>query len=150
MADKALDVHVDLKQVSAQLRGTERAFANSTRRNIRAAMSASGADVSARARANASWSTRIPSAIVVKTFFSQSRARVEMVANARQAPHARPLEVGSQGGGGVNRHPVFGTATRVDQPVRPFFFPAAAAASPAAQHRMEAALDTIARDAGFH
>ena len=46
------------------------------------------------------------------------------------------------------RHPVYGRGWST-MATRPFFFPAATAAGPETTARMEAALDKIARDAGF-
>jgi hypothetical protein len=46
------------------------------------------------------------------------------------------------------RHPVWGKGWST-MATRPFFFPAASAAGPETTRRMEAALDDIARDAGF-
>lgn len=75
-------------------------------------------------RANASWSTRIPAATRLKVSFTQRGGGISVITDSKAAPHARPLEGGSQGRRGVNRHPVFGRDTWVDQPTRPFFFPA--------------------------
>lgn len=187
-----IPVHADLTVMSRQLKNTDRKFAAATRRQVRAAVSESGAAMLADVKSRASWSSRIPAATSVKTTFSVRSAKVQIVTNAKAAPHARPLELGNkntfneaeitartttvrvggrlvqvgrrkamakmkQSGVGVGRalrHPVWDSKhppTRVgEQPVRPFFFPAAAANGPATQRRMESALDKIARDAGFN
>lgn len=185
-----IDVHVDLTQFSRQLKDTEKKFAAATRKRLRQALTESADEVQSKARANASWSSRIPSAVKVQTTFSTTRAKVALVVDAKRAPHARALELGNkttfsaavinQNGGfkvvngrkvavnrsiykamkksgvGVGRalrHPVYDSGkppTRVgEQSTRPFFFPAAQASAAAAEKRMEDALDTIARDAGF-
>jgi hypothetical protein len=192
MTDKGLDVHVDLNKFSSQVKGTDKKFAAALKREVRAALTQSGAEMLADVRGRASWSSRIGSATSIKTTFSEKRAKVVIVVNARQAPHARGLELGNKnvfneteiakrtktvqvgsrrvqvgrakamkamkksgmGVGRALRHPVFDSKhppTRVgEQPIRPFFFPAASSAAPGVQRRMEAALDTIARAAGFN
>ena len=184
MPHDAIDVHVDLRSVSSQLRGTDRKFATAVRKEIRTALSAAGSDLVSRVRDAASWSTRIPGATSVKTSFSATRGRAEIAVDAKRAPHARALELGNKntfdeaevtkrtsagqsrrkalksmkssgvGVGRALRHPVFDSQKppiRVgEQPVHPFFFPAAAAAAPRVQRRMEDALDKIARAAGFN
>lgn len=150
----ALDVHVDLKQVASQLRGTDRKFAAAIRREIRNTLSQSGSELVTQVRQNASWSSRIPSATSVKTAFSATRGRAEIVVDSKRAPHARPLEMGSKGSGGAFvRHPVFDSdkpATRwATMPTRPFFQPAVDHLAPVVSRRMEEDLDKIARAAGF-
>lgn len=145
--DKGIGIGVDLRSVSAQLRGTDKKFAAAVRREIRLALSQAGADMVGLVREAASWSSRIPDAVSVKTSFSATRGRAEVIVDAKKAPEARPLE---GAGKGTFRHPVFGSDTWVEQQTHPFFFPAAAQVAPQVSRDMEAALDKIARDAGFH
>ncbi len=87
------------------------------------------------AKANASWSSRIPDTIKVKG----GLARLSVVAasgadNEKLLPFAKAMEYGSKHQGGRwNRHPVFAargstayntTARWVNQPIRPFLTPA--------------------------
>lgn len=192
VSGKGLGVHVDLTRFSGQLRDTEKKFAAAIKREVRAALTVSAAEMLGDVKGRASWSSRIPSATSVKTTFSAKRAKVVIVVNAKAAPHARGLELGNKnvfneaeiakrtktvqvgsrkvqlgrsqamkamkksgtGVGRALRHPVFDAKkppTRVgEQPIRPFFFPAATSAAPRVQRRMEDALDTIARAAGFN
>lgn len=73
----------------------------------------------AQARANASWSSRIPGAIRVAVL----KRGVDIRVNRRRAPHARPYE--AIGGNATFRHPVHGHRDRwVSQATRPFLDPA--------------------------
>lgn len=192
MAAKGLDVHVDLTRLSAQLKDTDKKFAAATRREVRAALNASAAELLGDVKGRASWSSRIPAATRVQATFSAKRAKVVILVDRKAAPHARGLELGNKnvfneaeiakrtktvqvgsrkvqvgrrqamqamkksktGVGRALRHPVFDSKkppTRVgEQAIHPFFFPAASAAAPGVQRRMEEALDTIARAAGFN
>lgn len=113
-------IHIDGTQVRAfadQLRGFPKDLRKELRRNIKAASEQLVRDI----QSNASWSTRIPAATKVRVGFGQRSAGVRVFVDKRAAPHARPLEFGSQGRSNINRHPVFGTDVWVDQPTRPFF-----------------------------
>lgn len=100
------------------------------RKEIRPAIRRAAQGLLQEVKANASWSSRIPAATRLKVSFAQRGAGISVVTDAKKAPHARPLEGGSQGRRAANRHPVFGNRDNwVNQPVRPFFFPAVA------QHR---------------
>lgn len=99
----------------------------------------------------ASWSARIPGATRVQTTFGRRRQRVAVIVDKKRAPHARPLEQGSQGNRTTVRHPVFGDRNNwVAQPTRPFF----ATAILKQDYRMGAAFVAVARDferqLGFH
>lgn len=104
-----------LQDVPRELRG-----------ELRPAIKTAAKTLSSRVKANASWSSRIPGAVRERvSFASRGRGGVMVYVDARIAPHARPLDRGSQGGRSVNRHPVFGNRNVwVDQPTRPFFIPA--------------------------
>lgn len=120
------------------------------RRHVRAAVSEVAADVLSGIRADAGWSTRIPRATKMRTTFGAHSAGAGIVTSARQAPHARPLQFGSHGNPGYDRHPVFGKPNvRVNQPIRPFFFDAAVRQGPAFERRMADAIAQTLRDMGF-
>lgn len=75
----------------------------------------------------ASWSSRIPGAVKVKTSFGAKNAGVTVYVDAGKAPEAAPLN--NQGNSGTFRHPVFPDAagqirqqwTWVSQRAQPFF-----------------------------
>lgn len=99
------------------------------------------------ARANASWSTRIPPAIKPTVGTTKIGARVA----SRQAPHGRVFE-GSRKNqrNGWFRHPVFGNRERwVNQRVRTFLQPAFDDNAGKATRQAEEAIDRAARAAGF-
>jgi hypothetical protein len=100
------------------------------------------------ARANASWSSRIPAAIRPTVGATKIGARVA----ARQAPHGRAFE-GLQRGLRTRssfRHPVFGNRNVwVEQATRPFLAPAFDSHAAEATKAAEAAIDQAARQAGF-
>lgn len=79
-------------------------------------------------RSNASWSTRIPSAVKTQTSFSVRNPGIRVYVDSRMAPHARPYEGMAPGGNrGSFRHPVHGDRENwVTQKTRPFFRPAIA------------------------
>lgn len=110
----------EFRAFADQLRGFPKELRRGLRKNIKAASQDLVRDI----QSNASWSTRIPSAVKTRVGFGQRSAGVRVFVDSRIAPHARPLEFGSQGRSNVNRHPVFGTDVWVDQPTRPFFMKA--------------------------
>ena len=85
--------------------------------------------------------------------FGARTVGVRVRTNATKAPHARPLEFGSKGSPGVNRHPVFvkkgEKGAWANQPTREFFFSAAKAMTPVVEQKIQAAIDTVAIEAGF-
>ena len=82
-------------------------------------MKSAGEIVAEDARSRADWSEKIPPAIKVKV----SGDTIKVVADAKKAPNAKPIEHG--GKGGTFRHPVFGNRdVWVDQQARPFLRPA--------------------------
>jgi hypothetical protein len=107
----------------------------------------------AEARSRASWSSRIPGAISVRTITDENRGRIglQLRVSAAAAPHARPYEgINMQGNEGYFRHPVYGnTDAWVSQTTRPFAWPAVAAQGPAAREATLAAFEDAAREAGF-
>jgi len=87
---------VDLTRFSAELKNTSKLFATATRKRTRAAFLEAGADMISRIRSGASWSSRIPAAVKLQTTFSARSSKVKVLVDAKQAPHARPLEVGNR------------------------------------------------------
>lgn len=94
-------------------------------------------------QANASWSTRIPAATKVRVGFGSRNPGVTVFVDAEAAPHARPLEFGSQGRSNVNRHPVFGRDIWVDQDARPFFMPAVQQVEQSVVSEIQSAIDAV-------
>ena len=158
------DLHVNMEEMAREMRLLEKSVAANIRRNLRKAVTESGAEITAAIKARASWSkglphkgqpgrTSIPAATSLAMSFGAQKVTVQVKTNAKKAPHARPLEFGTNGNPGVNRHPVFAKkgrkVARVNQPTREFFFSAAAAMTPAAERKIQTAIDAIAFEAGF-
>lgn len=123
-----------LAEATRELRGMSKEVRKETRPAIRKAAE----PMVAQARANASWSSRIPKAIRL----SNTRRGVTIRVNKATAPHARPYE--GIRGGSTFRHPVHGNRDRwVSQATRPFLDPAVK------QHRgkVRAALVKVVYDA---
>ena len=139
----------DLGRLGAELKLVDKTLASAVRRNVRTATNQAGAEVVNLARSNASWSSRIPSATRLTVSFATRSWGVSMTTSKTRAPNARPLEMGSRGNRAVDRHPVFGRDVWVDQPTRPYFFPAVEALTPKMMRRIEAAIDAAIREAGF-
>lgn len=119
------------------------------RRKLRPKLRAAGRLVADDAKLRASWSTRIPRAISVRTSFTKNRPGVSVVVDRKRAPHARPYEHG--GREGKFRHPVFGNReVWVSQVARPFLAPAFDAKNNEAGRLITEAVDETTRDAGFH
>jgi hypothetical protein len=90
---------------------------------IRREVAAAGKGFTDAVKADASWSSRIPGAVKIKTSFAQRGAGVRVFVDSKAAPHARPYE-GLAPGGNRNafRHPVYGNReVWVTQATRPFF-----------------------------
>ena len=119
------------------------------RRELRPQLRAIGAESLARARANSSWSSRIPRAMKISVSFSKKTARVALTVNRKVAPHARPLE--NLGRPGTVRHPVSQARTAwASQPARPFFFRVSdARMARDMDRRIGVAVDITARKHGF-
>jgi len=104
--------------------------------------------VAAQARANASWSSRIPGAISVGVSSSRRYPGAQIKVAKAKAPHARLFEF--PGRGGSFRHPVFGNReVWVAQAGRPFIRPAVRAKGEAFVKACDRAVDTTARANGF-
>jgi hypothetical protein len=128
----------DLNQVPVTLR-------RQMTRTIRKA----GGPIVSRAKANASWSSRIPGAISLRTRYTGNRPGISIRVSARKAPHARAYE-GLTGNGQSFQHPVFGHRDRwVTQSTRPFLFPAAQAEGQRVVDGIAQAIDVSARLHGW-
>lgn len=91
------------------------------RQEIRPALRASAKKPLQQARANASWSTRIPGATGIRVNFSKRTAGVSLVVNKNKAPHARAYE--NEGKQGWFRTPLFGNRELwFRHRARPFFY----------------------------
>lgn len=103
-----------------------------------------------RARQNASYSTRIPGAIYVRTGLSSTAAATVGV-SATKAPEAKVMEVGNTGPGATTfRHPVFGnTDVWVNEQTRPFLYPALKEKSAEATALIAAAVREVAARHGL-
>ncbi len=111
-------IHIDvsdLKRLSVALKKAEPALQKQFLKDL----SAAGQIVAARARANASFSSRIPRSIRVR----RRGVSVSIEAGGTKAPDAAPFEHGGQSG--TFRHPVFGQDVWVNQQAHPFLHPAA-------------------------
>jgi hypothetical protein len=105
--------------------------------------------VRTEARANASWSSRIPRAIGLRSVTRGAQAGVLLRVNAAKAPHGRAYE-GMQRGSrtGSFRRPVYGKAW-VNQPTRPYLVPALKSKREAVQEELVLVVDDVAALAGF-
>lgn len=130
-----------------QLNTAEKQVKARLRKNIRDA----GKDVVAKARGEASWSSRIPAAIRMSTSFSQRNPGVKIQVSRKKAPHARPFE--DRSGTGYFRHPVFGRTANprdwVQQDARPFLSEAMKDSVDRIREQVAKSVDDAARDAGF-
>jgi len=142
-----VEVRVDSKDLAALFAAAKAAEGN-IQVELRRGVKEAAKPVVASIKTQAGWSTRIPGAIKAKASFARKGASVTIVANAKVAPEAAPLEHGGQPG--MFRHPVFGGSTWVSQPARPFFRAGAQAGTPAADAAMLHMMDDIARKLGFH
>lgn len=133
------------REFQRDLRKLDRQLANSLNRELRNVLRSK---LLPAAKANASWSSRIPGAIKPQV----TQKHVALRVNAKQAPHGRPYE-GLQNGlrsRGKFRHPVFGNrAVWVSQPTRPFLAPAFRANEDEAVKAVREAVADAARQAGW-
>lgn len=118
------------------------------RKELRKPLRAAGMKALTAARADASWSTRIPAATRLSVSFAKKRPGVALVVNKTRAPHARAYE--HLGSAGTFRHPLFGDRkTWVTQRAKPFLFPAAKAVFEQMDADIAQAVDAVARKHGF-
>lgn len=118
------------------------------RRALRPRLRAAGEITLAQAKANASWSRRIPAALSLQVSFAARNPGVAVVADSSAAPHARPLE-------GILRdpfrHPLFGrdNVPWVTQAARPFLRPAARSTGARIVDEIESAIDDALTASGL-
>lgn len=125
-------------------------LAPAVQKELNAEIKGIAGEIVSAAKANASWSSRIPGAIGL----SVTTTRVGVKANRRKAPHARAYEGTRRAGFGTQksfRHPVFGNRNVwVSQPTRPFLAPAIRANQDQFFARAEDAIVNAARTVGWH
>ena len=132
------------------LRTIDKAVWRDLRRDLKSAAELVADD----ARSRAGYSSRIPGSITTSVTLTGATIK----AGGAAAPHAVVLEVGSSGSAhGWLRHPVFARSdedrsewTWVDQPTRPFLFPAFEAHQAEVLELVGEAIDRAAHAAGFH
>lgn len=132
-----------------------RALPEAARKELRPKLRAAGEAVAVNARSRASWSTRIPKTVRVRTSFRLDREGVDIIAGGKDAPHARPYE-GITGKASF-RHPVYADAKNkirkqwkwVPEPTRPFLIPAAQELEGPTTEMVQAALLAAAASLGF-
>lgn len=134
----------DLSKLYADLKGVEGNLRVELRHGVVAGMK----PMQAAVKSAASFSTRIPGSIKTKTSFSARKASVAIFADPNIAPEAAPIN--NKGKGGTFRHPVYGNRdVWVSEKARPFFTEPIRAHLPDAERAILAAMDTVARKAGF-
>lgn len=141
----------DLKKLYADLKAIE----GNLRVELRRGITAAAQPVADRVKRNASWSSRIPGAVKVKTSFSAKSAGVTVRVDSKAAPEARPLEHG--GRSGQFRHPVYADAagqtrrqwTWVSQQAHPFFGSASTSEDKKVTDAITAIVVAVERKAGF-
>ena len=132
----------ELKQFAKVIRAASPKAATHMRQKLREV----GEMIAEDARTKASWSTRIPQSIKVRT----AGVKVSIVAGDANAPHARPYEVGSKRNRQEVRHPVFGNRqVWASNPTRPFLLPALRAREAEVQAAILKVIDETASEAGF-
>jgi hypothetical protein len=136
----------DLRQLYVDLKGVE----GNLRVELRKGVKAAAEPIASAVRSAASWSSRIPGAVRVKPSFGARSTGVTITVDGGRAPEARVLEHGGRGGN--FRHPVYGNReVWVSQRAQPFFFTTVSSGSAvdSAEKAILAAMDAIARKAGF-
>lgn len=138
-------IEADMRGIGEDLKVCSKKYASALRKEIRAAVNEAGADILAKARAEASWSSRIPDAMYIRPNFTARSAGIRLVVNRRKAPHARPLEFGNKDG----NPDVLENGTGGKMPTHPFFFKSVDALDGATKQKFLDAIDKACRDAGF-
>lgn len=121
-----LDGGTQLARVS---RAVKQAGDVELQKSMRKRLRASVKPVVAEIKADAAQTSKTVAGAIVATFsYSERSASAGIKARRSRMPRGKEnlpalFEFGSQGSGGrYIRHPVFGTETRVNQPIRPYFF----------------------------
>lgn len=143
-----LELRVDphgLSQLYRDAKAAEGTIQVELRRGIKAAAQ----PVVDAVKEDASFSSRIPGAVKLKSSFAAKGASVAVVVDGAAAPEAKAINHG--GRGGTFRHPVFGNRdVWVDQAAVPFMATGPRRAQPQADAAMLEAMDRIARSLGFN
>lgn len=117
-------------------------------RNLGKEFKRAAGPVAQQARANASWSSRIPGAISVGVSSSRRFPGAQIKVSKDKAPHARLFEY--PGRGGSFRHPVYGNReVWVEQRGRPFIRPAVREKGGEFVKAADRAVNSAAKAAGF-
>jgi hypothetical protein len=123
-------------------------FPKEIRQQLRPKLRAIGTTALASVRAQAAWSTRIPSATRLKIGLSKRNPGIAIEVNRQKAPHARPYE--HDGREGTFRAPFFGDRDRwYSHPARPFLLPGARPHFERVDREIKQVVDEAARKAGF-
>lgn len=140
------DIGVDVQGLAKLAKDLDRIADVALKAEFRKGLTGAGEIVAVAARANASWSERIPGSIHVVT----TGSGVQVKAGGPPAPHAVTFE--GRVDGGNRRHPVFATGPRgerngskphwtwAEQQARPFLAPALEANIDAAAERVADAI----------
>lgn len=125
-----------------------RSLTPETQKAVRPKLRKAGQLVAEDAKRRASWSSRIPASVRVRTSFRANRENVTVLVGSKNAPHARPYE-GITSRGSTFRHPVYGRDHWVAQATRPFLIPAAEAKQIEAAELISSALTDASIALGF-
>lgn len=118
------------------------------KRELRPAIREAAKPVLAKARENASWSSRIPGATRISSRLAGKHPGVRLETNRKKAPHARLWEGVS--GRRQARWPVFGNRdVWVEKPLRPYMSPAVADSADDVAEAIDDAVVDVARRFGF-
>lgn len=148
----------DLYQLAKDLDQVDKKIAREMKKEMRAAADPIVQRVKAEA---AQFSKRIPPAVKASTRFTKKTTSVLITVNAKQAPHARPIN--NDGNPGVFTHPIPIKAAssrlgrlkqarkgnQVQQKARPFFYGPIVAADHNVEAAVQRAADNAMRQAGF-
>lgn len=123
-------------------------FPKEIRQELRPKLKAIGSAALASVRAQAAWSTRIPSATRLKIGLSKRNPGIAIEVNRQRAPHGRPYENNDRDG--FFRAPFFGDRSRwYDHPARPFLVRGARPHFEKVDADIKDVVDEAARKAGF-
>lgn len=117
-------------------------------KNLKAELKQAGEIVAIQARLNASFSTRIPATIKVRS----AGGVIRVIAGGQSAPHKGEAEAFEHKGvPGTFRHPVYGNKKKwVNQRAHPYLRTAAETHRKAALDAAERAVQKAFREAGLH
>lgn len=135
----------------AKLARDLRALGGKTSRNLNKQYKSAVGVIAMNARGRASWSTRIPAALKVRTSRSVARPGADIVVSG--PPHARLFEGLTKGGRKTFRHKVFDNPPRptkwVSQATRPYIRPAVAEGREGLKTAVDKAVIEAAREQGW-